>query len=103
MTIHIDTHLFEGIKGIAANTVLTLTAVIDRRLRESLFRSRAPEGFDPIVVFVRVKDRRTAYATKYRPERGRTQHYRSLDSTAARLRAALKTADTLVLVKRAEQ
>lgn len=99
VTIHIDTHLFAGLKSIAASTVRTLSALIDRMLRESLFRSRAPECFDPIVVSVQVKDRRTAYAT----ERGHTQYYRSLDSTAPRLQAGWKAADTLVLVKRAGQ
>ena len=103
VTIHIDTHLFAGLKSIVASTVRTLSAVIDRMLRESLFRSRAPECFDPIVVSVQVKDRRTAYATRYQQKRGRTQYYRSLDSTALRLQAGWKAADTLVLVKRAEQ
>ena len=42
-TIHIDDHLFAELKGIAANTGKTLTAVIHDALRESLSRRRATE------------------------------------------------------------
>lgn len=39
-TIHIDDHLFSELKGIAADTGKTLTAVIHDALRESLSRRR---------------------------------------------------------------
>lgn len=39
-TIHIDDHLFAELKGIAADTGKTLTAVIHDALRESLARRR---------------------------------------------------------------
>lgn len=39
-TIHIDDHLFAELKGIAADTGKTLTAVIQDALRESLSRRR---------------------------------------------------------------
>ena len=39
-TIHIDDHLFTELKGIAADTGKTLTAVIQDALRESLSRRR---------------------------------------------------------------
>ena len=42
-TIHIDDHLFAELKGIAANTGKTLTAVIQDALRESLSRRRTTE------------------------------------------------------------
>ena len=40
-TIHIDDHLFAKLKGIAADTGKTLTAVIQDALLESLSRRRA--------------------------------------------------------------
>ncbi len=42
-TIHIDDHLFAELKGIAADTGKTLTAVIQDALRESLSRRRATD------------------------------------------------------------
>ncbi len=42
-TIHIDDHLFAELKGVAADTGRTLTALIHDALRESLSRRRATE------------------------------------------------------------
>ena len=42
-TIHIDDNLFAKLKGIAADTGRTLTAVIQDALRESLSRRRTTE------------------------------------------------------------